>query len=384
MTDRRRLQFLFALAALFHIALMGSRVAVPIAALDAGATPLEVGMLMAVFALLPAAIGVQTGRWMDRIGLRLPVIACNLLFAGAFLAAAWMPALWMLFLANAAMGLGTSTFHVANTSAVGAIGRPEDRLSNYSWMSLTGALASVIGPTLGGVLIDQLGVRGAFAVLALLPLAGLVLMLALGRLLPSPPKVGAAPADRGRVLELGLHPKRFGILVIGSAFGIAWDVYSFVVPVHGRSIGMTGTEIGSLLSAFGIAMVIVRGAMPALVRVLRDWSIALAALVTCTAVFALFPFFESRAVLYSLSFVYGLAHGAVQPVLNSLIYAASPEGRVSEVLGLRSAVQNILHVVAPLSFGLVGSAFGMMSVFLGGAAALGVGSWLTATRWSRR
>jgi predicted MFS family arabinose efflux permease len=202
-------------------------------------------------------------------------------------------------------------------------------------------------------------------------------------LLPMLPRVDAAAAQ-GKVLELALHPKRFGILAIGGAFGLAWDVYSFVVPVHGHSIGLSATEIGSLISAFGIAMVIVRGAMPVLVRRFRDWSIAIAALVICTAVFALFPFFEARWILYSLSFVYGLAHGAVQPVLNSLIYAASPDGRVNELLGLRSAFQNLLHTVAPLVFGLLGSAFGMTPVFLGGATALGAGSWLTFTRWSRR
>jgi predicted MFS family arabinose efflux permease len=383
MSDRRRLQLLFALAALAHTTLLASRVAVPIAALDSGATPFAVGALMAVFSLLPGAIGVQTGRWIDRVGVRVPMVACKLLFAGAFLAAAWRPALWMLFLANAALGLSISTFQVANTSAVGAIGRPEDRTSNYAWMSLTGALASMLGPLLGGSLVDHLGIRGAFAALALLPFAGLLLLVLGRRFVPALPKARAGPAPRGPVLELALHPKRLGVLVIGSAFGIAWDVYSFVVPVHGRSLGLSGTEIGSLISAFGIAMVIVRGAMPVLVRAFRDWSITIVALVTCTTVFALFPFFHSLAVLYSLSFVYGLAHGAVQPVLNSLIYAASPQGRVNELLGLRSAVHNIVHTVAPLALGLVGSAFGMTPVFLAGAVALGAGSWLTVTRWSR-
>lgn len=384
MTDRGRLQVLFALAALSHTALLASRVAVPIAALDAGASPFMVGALLAVFSLLPGLIGMQSGRWIDQVGPRGPLMACMLLFGAAFLAAAWLPSLWMLFLVYAAMGVATSTFQVANLGAVGAIGDSRDRSSNYSWISLTGAIASVLGPTLGGALVDHFGVRGAFATLALLPAAGFILAFLFTQAVAAPLKPDTEALPRGKALDLALHPGRFGILVIGSAFGVAWDVYTFIVPVHGRRIGLSGTEIGSLISAFGVAMLVIRAGMPILVRTLRDWSIAIAALVICTAVFALFPFFDSRSVLYALSFAYGLAHGAVQPVLNSLIYAASPEGRANELLGLRSAIQNILHTVAPLAFGVVGSAFGMTPVFFGGALALGAASWLTATRWSRR
>ena len=36
----------------------------------------------------------------------------------------------------------------------------------------------------------------------------------------------------------------------------AWDVHQFVVPIYGRSIGLSGTQVGMVLAAFGLANLI--------------------------------------------------------------------------------------------------------------------------------
>lgn len=73
-----------------------------------------------------------------------------------------------------------------------------------------------------------------------------------------------------------------------------------------------------------------------------------------------------------LAFVLGLALGSAQPNVMNILHSASPSGRAGEALGLRSAVLNTSQVVWPLTFGVVGTALGMLPIFLSMAGAMGV------------
>jgi hypothetical protein len=42
----------------------------------------------------------------------------------------------------------------------------------------------------------------------------------------------------------------------------------------------------------------------------------------------------------------------------------APPGRAGEALGLRFSVVNLTHMVIPLAFGTIGSALGLITVFL--------------------
>jgi len=62
------------LIVLNHIAFGGSRVVVSLFALESGATQMEVGMLMALYALCPMLFAIAIGRLADRVGPRLPML----------------------------------------------------------------------------------------------------------------------------------------------------------------------------------------------------------------------------------------------------------------------------------------------------------------------
>ena len=62
------------LNALGHLAFVGSRMTTALFALQLGASPLTVGTLMSLFALLPMLLSVSSGRLIDHIGPRGPLI----------------------------------------------------------------------------------------------------------------------------------------------------------------------------------------------------------------------------------------------------------------------------------------------------------------------
>jgi MFS family permease len=73
--------------------------------------------------------------------------------------------------------------------------------------------------------------------------------------------------------------------------------------------------------------------------------------------------------------VLGLGLGSAQPVIMSLLYAASPPGRQGEAVGLRTSLLNGSHTLIPLASGAASTALGMAPVFWALAASLLAGAW---------
>ena len=85
----------------------------------------------------------------------------------------------------------------------------------------------------------------------------------------------------------------------------------------------------------------------------------------------LFPvLLERRTSLAAVAFLLGLGVGCGQPMSMSLIYALAPAGRAAECAGLRVTVNNFMHLLIPLLFGSLGTAFGYTPVFVSNSGML--------------
>jgi MFS-type transporter involved in bile tolerance (Atg22 family) len=90
----------------------------------------------------------------------------------------------------------------------------------------------------------------------------------------------------------------------------------------------------------------------------------------------LLPFFVNPYALAGIAFVLGLGVGCAQPISMSLIFVMTPRGRIAESTGLRKTVGNTVHLVVPLIFGSVGTAFGFTTVFMSNSVILAAGGLL--------
>ena len=154
-----------------------------------------------------------------------------------------------------------------------------------------------------------------------------------------------------------------------------WDLFTFLIPLYGTRLGLSAAAIGVILATFAVATLTVRIAMPVLVKKLKQWVIIFAALAVSGSCYLLFPLAQSVSLLMLLSFVLGLGLGSAQPVIMSLLYAASPPGRQGEAVGLRTSLLNGSHTLIPLASGAASAAVGMAPVFWALAAALLGGAW---------
>jgi len=381
-SPRARFLWILFFATVVNTTCMGARVNVPLLAIHLGASTLMVGVLMGLFGVLPALFSVHSGRWIDRVGTVRPMLVSAFGMGACLAVSGLVPTQWMLFITTPLFALGFAVFNLAGYAAVAQMSRPEDRTANFSWLSLTGGIANVVGPAATGYLIDSLGHAVTFGLLAIAPFAtgGLIVAMRAGR----PARAPAADAGgRRKAFDLMRHPGVTGPLVGGSLISLGYDVYSFLVPVYGTEIGLSASAIGSVMSACGLAITLVRVIMPLIARLFTPWQLVIADLLLGGAMFAAFPFAGSVWPLAALSFVYGVSYGILQPVLTGLLTNAAPEGRAAEALGLRFTLQNSMHAVIPAAFGGVGALLGSMPVFLLVAGLMGTGGWLARYRWSR-
>lgn len=382
---RRTLGRLIVLGIANHAVLAGSRVTVSLAALDKGATPLTIGVLMALYALLPMLLAVAAGRFSDRVGVRRPMLLGTAAIAfGAALPIAGV-GLPMLFASAVAIGAGFMMFQVATQNATGELGPPSDRARNFSLLALGYSISGFVGPLVAGLAIDHLGFAATFAVLAAVPFVPLVALRSRRLALPGP-RPAEGPAHHGGVRALLRHRTLSRLLAINALFAVGWDLHTVFVPVYGARLGLSASEIGLVLSTFAAATFVVRLLMPRIARRMAEQQVLVVALFVAGAVYLLFPFAQSAPALLVLSFCLGLGLGGGQPMVMALLHTHTPAGRMGEAAGVRMSLINSMSVAVPLVFGALGTSIGLAPVFWSVGVCLTTGGLLArrAAQFSRR
>ena len=364
---------------LAHAGFNGSRLTISLNALSLNASPLTVGVMMSLFAALPMLLSVPAGRLVDRVGVRKPVIGAVFVLALFVALPGIVPSFAAFYLAAAGIGTAFMLFHIAVQHAVGSGSSDENRRANFGWLALAFSISNFLGPTSAGFMIDHIGHRATFLVLSILAIASLTLLVVKRHSFTHISASGAGGGRRNAFDLLRDRDLRRVFLVTGM-LASAWDLFVFVMPIYGTSIGLSASTIGLILGSFALATFLIRVALPWLSRHVRDWPmITMTFCVACLA-YGLFPLVETVPLLASIAFLLGLGLGATQPSVMSLIYAGAPPGRAAEAVGVRSVVLNASHTILPLAFGGVGAALGMFPVFWTMAGALAAGGFVANRR----
>jgi len=374
------------MAVLTHMAFVSARMTGSLYALAYKASTFTVGVMMALFALIPMLIAVRAGRWLDEVGPFRPILTGILMMLGGMVLPAAFPYATSdvapLLVAAALIGTGATLVMMSVQQVVGQRADPKNRAAAFSWLALGASIAGFCGPVLSGFLIDSSGHRATYAVMLVVLLVALALLWANRALLPAHHGKARGP-EPVHPLELLRHTELRRVLIASGLISMSWDLQTFIVPVHGTRVGLSASQIGLVLGCFAVATFTIRLAMPVLSRRFAEWQVLTYTLVNTAFVFVLFPLFSSLGPLMAGAFLLGLGLGAAQPNVMSLLHARSPEGRVGEALGLRTIVMNSSHVVLPLVFGAFGSVLGVAAMLWAMAALVGAGG-SAALRWGRQ
>lgn len=373
------IRFIVLLTILLHLAFAGTRVTLSLFALHLQASALTVGVLISLLAAVPLLFAVGWGRTIDRIGVRTPLFIGAGAVLGALLLAVAVPRIETLFIVSAMAGSGFMLVHICVNQAAGLLGPPAQRSRNFSLLALAFSTSGFLGPTISGFAIDLIGHRMTFLLLGASVVAGIALLLTRRITLPAH-SAPAHGADPGRLIDLFRIRNLRRAFVASAVLSMAWDLFTFVTPIHGTRLGLSASTIGLILGAFGAAIFLVRLVLPLLVHRLREWTMLIGGMLATGAAMAVFPLIEQASLLMVVAFLIGLAIGGTQPMIMAVLYNTAPPGRGGEVVGVRTFLLNLTQAGIPLLFGIVGAALGMTPVFWAMAAVLLSGGFYASRR----
>jgi predicted MFS family arabinose efflux permease len=361
---------------LTHTAYNGTRLTFSLEALSLGATPLTVGTLVSLMAAVPMVLGVFSGRLVDRVGVRGPIIAAVSVVIAGIVLAALVPGIAVLPVVAMTVGSAFALFQICVQHMVGDMSSPAERRDNFSLLALGFAVSNFLGPTISGFAIDHFGHRVTFCILAAFACVSLTILLSRRQSLSHTPD-HSRTTDPRSALDLLRDRQLRRVFIASGLLASAWDLYTFVMPIYGTSIGLSATTIGLILGSFAAATFVVRLLLPWIQRRVHEWPLITMTFTIACVAYAVFPMVRTVPLLASISFLLGFGLGATQPSLMALVYATAPPGRAAEAVGLRTVALNSSTSVFPIFFGGLGSALGMTPVFLAMSAVMIGGGFLS-------
>jgi len=362
-----------------HACMSGTRLAAPLKALSEGYSPIAVGFLLALFAVMQVFLAIPTGRFADRHGLKKPLTLALIAACLGGVLATFYPVYPVLCLTALLTGGATGSATIILQRHVGRAARDTNELKRvFSWLGIGPAISNFLGPVTAGLMIDHFGYRSAFFLMACLPIATWFWIRSAVEL-PSVEVV--VKGEKLKVWDLLKESMMRRLLVVNWLLSSCWDVHTFVVPLIGYERGLSASVIGAILGSFALSAALVRVILPFFSSWIKEW-ILITTSMGCTAcIFIIYPFMHSALAMGICSVCLGLSLGSVQPMIISTLHQITPESRHGEALGLRMMSISASSVLMPFLFGATGAVVGVSAIFWTVASAVGVG---TRMAWSLR
>ena len=379
---RRFLWLITGLIAL-HACMASTRVTASLWVLREGYDERMVGVILSLFAVAPIGLSLWAGRLADRRGLQHPVRVATVMGLIGTAACTVSPSLVTVGLASLLTGGALSVAAVAIQREAGQLGHEGHDLKRiFSWIAIGPALSNVMAPLASGLVIDHLGLQWAFAVALMLPLVAYGLLLRVGqRFGADAPARLTAGAPQPALDLLRIAPLRL-LLLINLSMAAAWDAHTFVVPVVGHARDFTASQIGFVLAAFAVAATVVRLIIVRWASSLDERRMLRGAMALVAVVLMVYVWLPDVWGLAVGSALMGLALGAVQPLVLSMLHEVTPPDRQGQALGLRMTVTNVATVGMPVLFGLMAATTFMAAPLWLMSALLLLVQWPAARAWS--
>jgi MFS family permease len=336
---------------------------------DLGLSDAELGLAGSAFIVVYMLVTPITGFLGDRLHRpRLVALGVGLWSAATALSAS-ARSVSQLLIARAAVGVGESCYAPLCTSMIGDSFPPSRRAASLAVFNAAVPVGSALGYLFGGTIGARFGWRAAFYVVGL---PGLLLALALAafpdpaRGALDPPGHRAPGAVRVRALMVdplfAVTTSAMAALTFVLGALAAW-LPTFLVRIHGLSLGEAGASFGALTALTGLLGTALggwlgdRAAGGDAVGYLRVSAIGLllAAPVTLLAIVSAHPavFWCSAAVAEVLVFL------NVGPLNAVIVGTAAPAIRASAVAANVFAIHFFGDAISPWLVGLVSDRYGL-------------------------
>lgn len=220
-----------------------------------------IGLPIMLFMLIVALGQPYLGSWSERVGRRKAMLVGAIMATVGFTGTALAYNLYDLILWRSLCALGYAMVFVAAQGYVLDRTGHQNRAQGFALFIGAIMVATVCGPSIGGILADNIGYRASFGVSALM---ALVSIFAINRLpaveavIPGSNKPARGPRMR-EIMALIVN-KRFmtltGLAAVPAKI-ILTGVCFYLVPLYIVSIGNTSAMAGRMLMVYAVMMVLI-------------------------------------------------------------------------------------------------------------------------------
>ncbi|HYJ70037.1 MAG TPA: MFS transporter [Nocardioidaceae bacterium] len=375
--------WLLAVSLLVHTSVGVARPMVSYRVLELGVSASYLGVVSAMFAVVPLVVGITIGRWVDQYGPRRFQIVGAVMLAVSGLGLGLLDRMAGIMAMFALCGLAHLLMMVATQTTV-ANESDDDTIDRwFGYYTFVASIGQMLGPLIGGLVAG--GVGGVDGTRAALLVGGGIAVLCVPLAVAIPSGVGRPRRVEGdaegdadakpvaAIRSVLSTPGLTGSLLVSFIVIATVDILTVYLPALGEERGWSVGAVSALLVARAAASTVSRIGIGWMVaRVGRIRLLFLAVLISGLAVVAL-PLAGSLPAAMVAMVVAGLALGLCQPLTMAWVATETTPRARGRALSVRISANRLGQVTVP-------AAAGLMAGFAGTAGVLGVvGSAVLAT-----
>ncbi|RGB47953.1 MFS transporter [Streptococcus pasteurianus] len=323
------------------------------------------GLAVSLSALTSALIAPVWGRLADRYGRKPMMVRASLVMTFTMGGLAFVPNVFWLLVLRILNGLFSG--YVPNSTALIASQAPKNR-SGYALGTLaTGVIGgSLVGPLLGGVLAEILGIRQVFL------LVGFILLIC-NLMTVFLVKEDFQPVTKAEVLSTrdlfsSIKDKQIliGLFVTSMIIQVSAQSIAPILTLYIRHLGQTENLMfvsGLIVSALGFSSMLSSSTLGKIGDRIGNHRLLLIALFYSFSMYVLCALAQNSLQLGIVRFLYGFGTGALMPSINSLLTKITPREGISRIFSYNQMFMNIGQVIGPFIGSAIATDLGYRSVF---------------------
>jgi len=330
----------------------------PYYAQSMGASPSQVGLVLAGYSYVTAIALIPFGMLSDKVGHYKMLVASLVIFTLAPFLYPLASNLNQLGLIRAFHGFASAMFLPAANALVvssASSGRWGEALG---WFTTSTQLALVIGLVLGGLLLNHYGFNAAFYSCSIAPLLGLIFVLF--RLTTIQPT--------GEVISSGSwcwvrQPGVFAGLAAPLFFTMGSGTILTFMPLYSQSLGINETGAGVIIAAVYIGSALLRVPGGKLSDKIGRRPVILSGLVMSGTAIILISFANFFSSLIAAAIFYGVGMGLAMPAAYALVADLTPLEVRGLTMGMTSSFLHGGLALGPTIMGVVASMSNYATMF---------------------
>lgn len=324
----------------------------PFVAREMGASSLDMGLLVSVWAAAQFLVSPRWGTFSDRAGRRPAMILGLLGFGLAFILMGVSTQLWMLYAARIIGGLlSASTMPSAKAYAADITPR-EHRGASMGLLGAAFGLGFMLGPAIGG-LMAPLGVRFTFFVAGA---GGLITAVFVYFLLPEPEVRTASTSGVSAVAAIIQAVQKPYAMLYWTPFLMTFagsSLFSMMGFFLMDKFAATESQVGAAFTVNGAMGVLTQGVLITLaIRMFGEVRLLRLSMALSAVGFLMYTFAPSMPVVYACIAFIGLGMGLGRPVMTSLLSNATDMGQ-GITMGMQTSFDSLGRTLGPLWAGLL-------------------------------